>query len=66
MEKDLYINIYVAANTIYGKKSLVKHLKQDDYKLDDIIKHQEAVKELSKMQSFANEIENFIVFNKRK
>ena len=43
-----------SANTIYGKKSLVKHLKQNDYNLDYIIKHQEAVKELSNMQDFAN------------
>lgn len=46
-----------SANTIYGKKHLVKHLKQTNYNLDDIIKCQEAVKELSNMQEFSNEIE---------
>lgn len=53
-----------SANTIYGKKSLVKHLKQNDYKLDYIIKHQEAVKELSNMQDFANEIETLSYLTK--
>ncbi|WP_455543236.1 MutS-related protein [Intestinibacter sp.] len=58
-----------SANTIYGRKSLVKHLKQTDYKLEDIIKYQEAVKELSKKQEFANEIETLsylIKENKKK
>ena len=53
-----------SANTIYGKKSLVKHLKQNDYNLDYIIKHQEAVKELSNMQDFANEIETLSYLTK--
>lgn len=46
-----------SANTVYGKKCLVNHLKKTDYNLDDIMKHQKAVEELSHMQEFSNEIE---------
>ena len=46
-----------SANTIYGKKSLVNHLKKEKYDLDEILKHQEAVKELSEMQGFSDEIQ---------
>lgn len=58
-----------SANTIYGRQSLVKHLKQTEYNLEDITKYQEAVKELSSMQEFANEIETLsylIKENKKK
>ncbi|MDO5010367.1 MAG: mannonate oxidoreductase [Intestinibacter bartlettii] len=58
-----------SANTIYGKISLVKHLKQQDHNLEDIIKYQEAVKELSSMQDFADEIQTLsylIKENKKK
>ncbi|MGN1033363.1 MAG: hypothetical protein ACI4PU_07835 [Intestinibacter sp.] len=46
-----------SANTVYGKKCLVNHLKKTEYNLDEIIKHQQSVKELSHMQDFSNEIE---------
>ena len=58
-----------SANTIYGKKCLVNHLKNTEYNLDDITKHQMAVEELSHMQEFSNEIEtlsNLINENKKK
>ena len=46
-----------SANTIYGKKHLVKHLKQTDYNLEDIRKYQQAIEELSNIEEFSNEIE---------
>lgn len=58
-----------SANTLYGKKSLVNHLKQTKYNLEDIIKYQDAVKELSSMKEFSNEIETLsylIKQNKKK
>lgn len=58
-----------SANTLYGKKSLVNHLKQTKYNLEDIIKYQDAVKELSYMKEFSNEIETLsylIKQNKKK
>ena len=58
-----------SANTVYGKKCLVNHLKNTEYNLDDITKHQKAVEELSHMQEFSNEIEtlsNLINENKKK
>lgn len=67
-EASLYQYI-CSANTLYGKQSLVKHLKQKDYNLNDIKKYQQAVKELSTMQAFANEIETLsylIKENKKK
>lgn len=58
-----------SANTVYGKKCLVNHLKNTEYNLDDITKHQKAVEELSHMQEFSDEIEtlsNLINENKKK
>lgn len=58
-----------SANTVYGKKCLVNHLKNTEYNLDDITKHQMAVEELSHMQEFSDEIEtlsNLINENKKK
>lgn len=58
-----------SANTVYGKKYLVNHLKNTEYNLDDITKHQKAVEELSNMQEFSDEIEtlsNLINENKKK
>ncbi len=57
------------ANTLYGKKFLVKHLKNTDYNLDDILKYQKSVEELSNMKQFAEEIETLsylIKENKKK